>query len=206
MEVITIDTASFLGTNEKYVELKVRKKEFNYDYYVFPKHVIEKTISALKKSNIYCDDISGDSHNIQNVPLAESMYSVEAFDESDCVAVHSEVDIDEIYQIIDYIDQNPDKHISIVLFKNSELPEFKELLSDAGKNECSVDMQAILKSYMKLLLDMSVSELTGTIMEYSENASFGKLLNMYSEVVVDYILDHVTKRFETELRKEMLCD
>lgn len=203
MEVITIDTASFLGTNEEYVELKVRKKEFNYDYYMFPKHVIEKTISALEKSNIYCDDISGDSHNIQNVPLDESVYSVEAYDESDCVAVHSEVDIDEIYQIIDYINRNPDKHISIVLYKNSELPEFKELLSDTAINECSVEMQAILKSYMKLLFDMSVSELAGTIIDYCKNASFGKLLNMYSEAVVDYIFDHVTKRFETELRKEM---
>lgn len=204
MEVIVLDVARALGGEGTFVELKVRKNEFDYDYYVFPKHVVEKTIICLKRSDIYCDDVSADMEEIQNLPIEESKYSVEEYDEADCVAVHSDIDINELYEIIEYINMHPDYKISIVLYKNSELPEFMDLLSDKAKKECTIEIQAVLSSYMRLLLDMSVSDLARTIIDYGETASFGKLLNMYTEDAIEYICNHVTKRFETELREEML--
>lgn len=204
MEAIVFDTAGLIGTNETFVKLKVRSNEFYYDYYVFPKCVIEETIICLKRSDIYCDAVSADLEEIYNLPLAESKYSVEEYDEADRIAVYTNVDINELYEIIDYIKKHPDYKVTIVLYKNSELQEFKDLLSDRAKNECTIEMQTVLSSYIKMLLDMSVSDLARAIIDYRESASFGKLLNMYSVNVIDYICSHVTKRCEKELREEML--
>jgi len=203
MESNVIKTASFL---DPYVELKVRPKEFNFHYYLFPKCVIEKTIYWLRNSDIDLDDIPVNEETMNNFSMVESKYSIEEYDEDDCVAVQTIVDINELYEIITYLEKNPDEKIDIVLYKNSELPEFKDLLSDKAKTECSIEIQAALSSYMKLLLDMSFSGLADTIIEYGETASFGKLLKMYNEYVVQFIFSHISNRFETELRKEMLED
>lgn len=205
MEAKVLDIAGF-GGPENFVELKVRSKEFNYDYYQFPRHVIEKTIDCLKRSDVYCDEVSADSEEIHNLPLVESKYSTDKYDEEECLAVNFSVDINEIYEVIDYIEKHPNERVTVVLYKNSELPEYADLLSYKAKNECSTDIQAVLNSYMKLLIDMSVSDLASAIMDYGETASFGKLLKMYSKNVIEYILSHVTKRFEMELREEMLKD
>ena len=190
--------------HENFVELKVRSKEFNSDCYLFPRHVIEKTIGCLEKSDIYYYSVPANSEEINNLLIVESKYSVDKYDKKDYLAFHSSIDINEIYEIIGYIEKHPNERVTVVLYKNSELPEFAELLSDKAKNECSTDIQAVLTSYMKLLIDMSVSDLASAIMDYGETASFGKLLKMYSKNVVEYILSHVTKRFEVELREEML--
>ncbi len=189
-----------------YVELKVRANEDDVDYYIFPKHIVENVICCLKKANIPYDVISADSEIFRRLHVVESKYSVEKYNESDCVALSSNVDIGELYEIISYIEQHPQEQISVVLYKNSELPEFQNLLNNQSKELYSPEMQALLIEYMKILLDMSISDRLGTIVEYMERGSFAKLLKLYSTNVIEYILSNVTKRLETELREEMVAD
>lgn len=206
MEAKKLESHVCLGMDGVYVELKVRANEDDFDYYVFPKHIVEKTIFCLEKANISYDDVPADSELFQRLPAVESKYSVEEYDESDCVALNSKIDIDDLYEIIAYIEKHPQEQISIVLYKNSELPEFQNLLNNQSKELYSPEMQALLIEYMKILLDMSVSDRLGKIVEYMERGSFAKLLKLYSTNVIEYILSNVTKRLETELREEMVAD
>lgn len=206
MEVRKLDINSLLETDDVYVELKVRANEDDLDYYVFPRCVVDKAIGYLEKANIDCEAIPANSEIIRCLPIVESKYSVEEYDESDCIAVNSKVDIAELYEIIDYIEQHPQEKILVALYKNSELPEFQNLLNNQVKEMYSPEMQALLIEYMKILLDMSRSDRWRKIVEYMERGSFAKLLKLYSTSVIEYILSNVSKKLEAELRDEMLED
>lgn len=202
MEVSKFDASRF-GGNGIITELKVRASDGDYNYYLFPRHVLEKTLAVLKESKIYYDAIPADSNAFSYIIHAESRYGVLEYEESECLAVHFEVDINEIYEIIEYIDQFEAERITVIFFKNSELPEFQELLSARGRDEYSAEIQALMSSYARLLIDMHIAELGIVITDYMEHASFGKLLNVFSETVVEYICKNVTKRLEIQLREEM---
>lgn len=114
MEVIALDTR-LITVEGKFVEIKVRSNEEDYKYYLFPTEVIEGTLNLLKENEIHVDDIPATSRILANLPLAESKYSVEELPESMCTALHSEVDINEIYELIDYASAHEDEIITVTL-------------------------------------------------------------------------------------------
>lgn len=187
---------------KKFVIIKVRENEEN-DFYLFPRKDIEKTIAIVKASKIFCDAFSADSNICTMLPLCESKISVESYDESEVIALNCGIAIEEIYHLIDYIENHENEVIRIQIFKNSELPEFEELLSKNANEKLSMEQKTLLKEYMKVLLDISDSDRLEKILDYWKQASFGKLLLNYSKEVQDFIFHHVTKRMENELKEEM---
>ncbi len=205
MEAIRIDS-NVLRNSDEYFEIKVRARENDYAYYVFPKPIVEKALYWLKNSDIYYDAVRTDSEVMEKLFVEDSKYSTDGYSESECIALESDVDINDLYELIEYIEQHPQAKFLVELYKNSELPEFQDLLNDQFKEQYSPEIQVLLIEYMKTMLDMKASDRMYKIIDYMEKASFAKLLKSYSVNVVEYILSNVTKRLAEELREEMAAD
>ena len=200
MQVIYSNNES--SKERKSVLIEVRGNREN-EHYLFPKKEIEKTIKTIKASKIYCDDIPADSKVCNILALHESKFSVEDYSESEVIALNSGIDIKELYEVIDYINSHPNEYIRIRIFLNSELPEFKEVLNKDIMNLLPKEQKSLLVKYMKTLLDLSDSDRLKKIVDYMEQASFGKLLLYYSNDIQNFILENVTKRMYTEIKGEM---
>lgn len=193
-----------LFNGKKAVRIKLREAEDDaYCFYCYPKKVIENTLRVIEKSSIDLDYLSADDHRISALPLKESAYSVEEYDESEVYVVQCKIKPEELCELIEYVNSHPEEEIKLALYANSELPEFKQLLDPKVEQNMQPEIAEALKQYMKYLLDLSYSERYKKIMEYEEESSFGKLLRLYAGQVQEFILNNVTKRTEIELRKAM---
>ena len=211
MEVMEIQdelTLSILGTfsdsesNTKFYEVKVRADDDDSYFYLYPEELIGKTVETLRTSGINCDVAEMRDIATGMVPLGEGRYTFDNVGAQSVVAMYSPVAYSEIFELIDFINSNEGK-ISVKLYKKSELPEFAELLSEKTKSELPLEIQIVLCEYMKSLLDVIDGERLRKIMEYHEQAPFGKLLKLYSGNVQEFMLDHVTKRLEQEIRAQI---
>ncbi len=156
----------------------------------------------MNESGIAFDAIMGDDDHIGMVPLTTSEYSVENLDGAEVVAIQSPIDISELVLMVEYINSHEGRY-KVSLFKTSELPEYSELLYKEKADGLPREIQEVLMTYIRRLLDQTDGERMRTIMEYEEHESFGKLLRYYSEPVREFILSHSSKRYELALRKEL---
>lgn len=208
-------------------ELRLRPDDDDVDYWIYPEHVVEKTVELLTKSGIFFDLVTGDSEHFSMIPLASSAFDSDELKQEDAVAIQCCVDSADLDEAVRYVNEHNDVD-KITIMKRSELPEYsdtvvepaqdKELkalleLSSSGDGyfltECSTDseelsdVKVVMDSFMKTLLDMTDGNRWRAMMAFEEKASFGKLLRLYSKSVQEFILDHTSKRHAEALRKEM---
>ncbi len=175
--------------------IKVRYNENDYTFYLFPLTAIEDVIRVMEEAQVYHKVIPCVNADVlSKLPVEESQISIEGYDESECVALHSSIDINELYEMMDFISKNPGMKLDIQAFKNTELPEYQDVLNEKARRELTVEQQAVFSGYMRALLDMNKSDLAGMILEFSERSGFDHLLRYYTDTVRGYIYDNISKR------------
>ena len=182
--------------------VKVRKDEEDFHVYLFPEEVAEKTVELLKSSDIFCEDTPAElavEHPMLSSLLAESRFDVSELEETECVAIECPVEINDLCDLIEYVNSHRDEKICVELFRISELPEYQVLLSEKTEKTYSPEIKEALKEFMRTLLDLSDGDRFRKIYSFNEKADFGKLLNLYSPNVQEFIGDHVSKRFRSEV-------
>lgn len=207
MEIISNDN---LPGMSKIIELKVREKEDFY-YYCFPKEIVEKTLDILKesstKSSLYLDYLLADAPNCKNLMLVESKYSVEEYDESEVYAVNTNIKIEELYKVIEFINEytsdNPNDVVMVSLLAMSELPEYKEILNKEAAEKLMPVIKDVLTQYIKMILDMNDGDRYRQLIVLYEKGSVSPLLKLCTNEVQSFILEHTSIRFSEEIKKEM---
>lgn len=203
MELIRKENEFNIPGYPEHTLIKVRPNDGDYDYYLFPVSDVERVIELLKQSGIDHDVIRTDDRAFNMIPIGESGYDIEGLDRSQVVALYTAVDISDLLLLIDHINNNEDS-FKVVLYKNSELPEYAELLCREKTEALPAEVREALKEYMKYVLDMKAGDLASHVLDYSERASYGMLLNLYSKAVQDYVLDHVSARHAEEIRADII--
>ena len=193
---------------ENAVEILVRKDDNGYTHSLIPVKFLEKTIELLKKNKINYDAVRADSRDIRYLRIQESRYSVEEYSESEVYAFLSSIKLDELYELIDYLDKLDDKtYVKLRFYKNSELPEYQKLLDEEACARVDDTIKTVLYEYMKLLIDMEVSEALANIINLIDTGKIGHLLRYYTKDVQELVISRSSLRTQAEIREALkkLC-
>ena len=125
MEIKTIEVP-YMGDERQIFEIFVRKNE-DVGYYLIPKDEVIDLLPLLKKGEINYEAVPANSDQISVLPVRLSKYDVNDLDEKDVVALYTDIQIDELYEVMEYIHTHDNRYDNIILriYKNSELPEFR---------------------------------------------------------------------------------
>ncbi|MBO4900016.1 MAG: hypothetical protein J5509_06970 [Lachnospiraceae bacterium] len=185
------------------VTLKLRPDDDNFDYRIYPAKTVEKTVALLTNSGIYFDLVPGDSEHFGMIPLVPSAFDNDELEQMDAVALMCQIDGADLDEAVRYINEHDDAD-RIIVMKRSELPEFMDLLDEEKVRGLSPEIREVLCIYMRNLLDMTDGDRMRSIIDFDEKNSFGRLLLCFSRAVQEFILNHVTNRFEQKLREDMM--
>ena len=191
-----------MGKMTSISKLYVRKNE-ETDYYLFPENEVKEVISFLEKNGLLCDVVPAASKDFRMLSLIPSKYEVGDLSVWDVVALYTDVQIDDLYELIEYLRREQSENVTLKFYKNSELQEFSVLLNEKAQKELSPEYQEVFCGYMKLLLDMEDSERMGQLCQYSNQDNIARMLGFYTETVQDFILSHVTRKMEKDIRHSM---
>ena len=162
-------------------------------------------MSLLQKSEIYFEAVPANSEHLSVLPLRLSKYDIGEYDEIDVVALFTDIQIDELYDVMEYLHahENQCGNLILKICKNSELPEFRTVLNEKAMYELAPEYQQVFGGYMKLLLDLNDSDRIKQLMEYSDQKEIAKMLLHYTDEVREFILDHVTTRMAGDITGEL---
>ena len=203
MEIKTIEVP-YMGDERQIFEIFVRKNE-DVGYYLIPKDEVIDLLPLLKKGEINYEAVPANSDQIGVLPVRLSKYDVSDLDEKDVVALYTDIQIDELYEVMEYIHTHDNRYDNIILriYKNSELPEFRTVLNEKAMKSLSPEYQQVFSGYMKLLLDLNDSDRIKQLMRYSNQNEIAKMLLRYTDEVRAFIFDHVTIRMAQDLQTKI---
>lgn len=192
--------------NKEFVYLNVRRF-ISFStlevYYLFPRVVVEKTISILKKSKIGYDEIPADEFELGWCDARESIYSVEEYSEEECVFLNTTLEIEELYKVIEYVNSydSEEEDVYVKLYKISEMAEYQDLLTEEVQNNYSPMIKEVLCSYMRVLLDSD--DIWGMVLAHYNRGYFPEFLTLFNSRVKEFILYNISARTRTEIEKGM---
>ena len=189
----------------EYTVLRLRPDSDDFDYSIYPEKTVEKTVELLTKSGISFDLVRGDSEYFGMIPLKPSAFDNDELKQNDAVALQCSIDRTDLDEAVRYINEHGDVE-KIEIMKRSELPEFLDPLDEEIAACYPEEIREVLCIYMRSLLDMTDGDRMRAMMMFDEKLQFGKLLGLYSKDVREFILDHTSKRYAEELKKEMSPD
>ena len=174
--------------------------------YSFPDKVVKNTIDIIHKSGLHAVVAPlTEADKYIFVDLRPGI-EINGYDESECVLMISDIYIDDLLELISFVNSHPEaKGIHVNFFSLSELPEFSILLNDKALNmtELSPEIRLALEEFMRILIDQNISDVQRKIRDLIvEKAEFLDLLKLYSPQVQRFICSNVSKR----IRYQFLSD
>ena len=139
---------------EEFTIIRLRPDTDDFDYWIYPADVVEKTVTLLTKSRISFDLVTGNSEHFDMIPLASSSFDNDELERKDAVAIQCGIDSADLDEAVRYINDH-DNVERIEVMKRSELPEFDDLMKKSEPPEYDDLMDPSLDEQVRAILKLA---------------------------------------------------
>ena len=190
-----------------WVELKVRELEFAFqNAFLFPTAMVRRTVETIEDSGLLCEAVPVDVYIRRGMEYKVSRFWKEGMSSEEGTVIYTAIDIDDLCDVVEYVEAHPEEQIKVTYHLVSELPEFSEVLNKEKTEQLPPEIRFALREYMYFLLN-DYRHFGGRAVNYiyseEDNSKFVKLLPYYTDAARQFLADHMSSRARTELERQM---